>query len=281
MAYSDSTSQRAQISLLCQIPMSKRSRINSTLAPERYSATELLVRFSSTPKLSPLHFAVDGPLEDETVANDFFSSIGQKRLTCSTVVCLLSPAADIPWRRPWAEMDPQLPLALQNRSKQIANAARSHATRTAAWRLPRGGSGVLEGLARVFSLPALHSFGIRLGHGVRGLPLPVDGISLYEQLCLIAKVATDHAKQLHRAVRFRHVVVAAGGPCFLLIALHGERANSDDRDMCETRIGLDFSGGLIAVHNGHLDIHDDDIGAVGFGAGDASQAICGFDDDVT
>jgi hypothetical protein len=39
--------------------MSKGSRINSTLAPERYSATELLVRFSSTPKISPLHFAVE------------------------------------------------------------------------------------------------------------------------------------------------------------------------------------------------------------------------------
>src|SRR5580693_3604865 len=37
----------------------KGSRINSTLAPERYSATELLVRFSSTPRLSPLHFAVE------------------------------------------------------------------------------------------------------------------------------------------------------------------------------------------------------------------------------
>src|ERR1700675_1877262 len=58
-AYSDSTSQKVQISLLCQIPMSKGSRINLTLAPERYSATELLVRFSSTPKSSPLHFAVE------------------------------------------------------------------------------------------------------------------------------------------------------------------------------------------------------------------------------
>jgi Transposase and inactivated derivatives, IS30 family len=37
----------------------QRSRINSTLAPERYSATELLVRFSSTPTISPLHFAVE------------------------------------------------------------------------------------------------------------------------------------------------------------------------------------------------------------------------------
>src|SRR5271167_3725662 len=58
-AYSDSTSQKVQISLLCQIPMSKGSRINSTLAPERYLAIELLVRFSSTPKISPLHFAVE------------------------------------------------------------------------------------------------------------------------------------------------------------------------------------------------------------------------------
>jgi hypothetical protein len=44
------------------MPMSKGSRINSTLAPERYSATELLVRFSSAPKISPLHFAVEWAL---------------------------------------------------------------------------------------------------------------------------------------------------------------------------------------------------------------------------
>src|ERR1700675_4936431 len=61
-AYSDSTSQKVQISLLCQMPMAKGSRISLTLAPERYSATELLVRFSSTPKLSPLHFAVEWAL---------------------------------------------------------------------------------------------------------------------------------------------------------------------------------------------------------------------------
>src|SRR5580693_6318741 len=39
--------------------MSKGSRINSTHAPERYSATELLVRFSSTPTICPLHFTVE------------------------------------------------------------------------------------------------------------------------------------------------------------------------------------------------------------------------------
>src|SRR5580704_15422268 len=58
-AYSDSTSQKVPISLLYPIPMSKGSRTNSTLAPGKYSAIELLVRFSSTPRLSPLHFAVE------------------------------------------------------------------------------------------------------------------------------------------------------------------------------------------------------------------------------
>src|SRR5450432_1799729 len=63
-ACSDSTSQKVQISLLCPTPRSKGSRINSTLGPERYSATELLVRFSSTPRLSPLHFAVEWAIHE-------------------------------------------------------------------------------------------------------------------------------------------------------------------------------------------------------------------------
>src|SRR5271165_2045901 len=58
-ASSDSTSQKVQTSLFCPIPMSKGSRINLTLAPERYSATRLLARFSSTPKICSLHFTVE------------------------------------------------------------------------------------------------------------------------------------------------------------------------------------------------------------------------------
>jgi hypothetical protein len=42
--------------------MSKGSRINSTLAPERYSATELLVRGSSTPKSPRCTSLLNGPL---------------------------------------------------------------------------------------------------------------------------------------------------------------------------------------------------------------------------
>jgi hypothetical protein len=56
---SDTGGQKVQTSLFCPMQMSKGSRINSTLAPERYSATEPLVRFSSTPKIGPLHFTVE------------------------------------------------------------------------------------------------------------------------------------------------------------------------------------------------------------------------------
>ncbi|MFZ0459574.1 MAG: hypothetical protein WAM17_14250, partial [Rhodoplanes sp.] len=38
-------------SLFCPMPMSKGSRTNSTLAPERYSATKPLARFSSAPEI--------------------------------------------------------------------------------------------------------------------------------------------------------------------------------------------------------------------------------------
>src|ERR1700690_1751194 len=41
------------------MPRSKRSRISSILAPERFSDTKPQARFSSTPRISLLHFAVE------------------------------------------------------------------------------------------------------------------------------------------------------------------------------------------------------------------------------
>ena len=58
-ASSGSTSQKLLTSLFCPMPMSKGSRTNSTLAPERYSATKPLARFSSAPEIRPLHFTVE------------------------------------------------------------------------------------------------------------------------------------------------------------------------------------------------------------------------------
>ena len=63
-ASSGSTSQKVPTSLFCPMPMSKGSRTNSTLAPERYSATKPLARFSSAPEICPLHFTVEWAKEN-------------------------------------------------------------------------------------------------------------------------------------------------------------------------------------------------------------------------
>ena len=65
-ASSGSTSQKVPTSLFCPMPMSKGSRTNSTLAPERYSATKPLARFSSAPEICPLHFTVEWALVEGT-----------------------------------------------------------------------------------------------------------------------------------------------------------------------------------------------------------------------
>jgi hypothetical protein len=46
--------------------------------------------------------------------------------------------------------------------------------------------------------------------------------------------------------------------------------------------GSDFirPGSLIAVDRGHLDVHEDEVEAVGFGLGDTALAIFGLDDRV-
>jgi transposase len=58
-ASSGSTSQKVQTFLFCPMPRFNGSRTNSTLAPEGYSATKPLARFSSAPKICPLHFTVE------------------------------------------------------------------------------------------------------------------------------------------------------------------------------------------------------------------------------
>ncbi|MGA7455486.1 MAG: hypothetical protein WBW73_31005, partial [Rhodoplanes sp.] len=66
--------------------MSKGSRTNSTLAPERYSATKPLARFSSAPEICPLHFTVEWANNDvlnnvEAVLTAIHAAIKDKRVS--------------------------------------------------------------------------------------------------------------------------------------------------------------------------------------------------------
>jgi hypothetical protein len=62
---------------------------------------------------------------------------------------------------------------------------------------------------------------------------------------LVEKAAND-AQQLDGAVWLGHVVIAAGGPRLLLITLHGEGTDRNDRDRCKAGQRLDLPRGAIA-----------------------------------
>src|SRR5262249_13386805 len=90
----------------------------------------------------------------------------------------------------------------------------------------------------------------------------------------------DGPQQLDRAVRLGDVVIASGRARLFLISLHGKRADRNDRYRLQIRVSFDLSGGFIAIDDGHLNVHEDEVGTVGLGHGYASPTICGFDDRV-
>src|SRR5688572_9462403 len=97
-----------------------------------------------------------------------------------------------------------------------------------------------------------------------------------KQTNLFSEGAPDHAQQLHRAVGLGHVMVAAGSPRLLLVALHGKRAHGNHWNPFQIRVGLDPPGRLIAVEHRHLDVHQDEIGPVGLGTCYPGLAVGGL-----
>jgi hypothetical protein len=85
----------------------------------------------------------------------------------------------------------------------------------------------------------------------------------------LAEKATDDAQLLDRAVRLGHLVIAPGGPCHFLVALHDEGTHGKDRDHRKAWQRLDFPRRVIAVEHGELDVHEHEIGAFGGRLGDA------------
>jgi hypothetical protein len=57
--------------------------------------------------------------------------------------------------------------------------------------------------------------------------------------------------------------------------------HSDDRYRLKIRVAFNPPGGLITVDHRHLNVHQDEVGPVGFGLGDTGFPIRGLDDGVT
>jgi hypothetical protein len=72
------------------------------------------------------------------------------------------------------------------------------------------------------------------------------------------------------------VVVHAGVKATLTISLHGVGGHGDDDDVAIWRLGAaDLFGGLVAVHNGHLAIHEDEVVVIGGNHVDGFLAVRG------
>ena len=117
--------------------MSKGSRTNSTLAPERYSATKPLARFSSAPEICPLHFTFEWAFYNKI--DSFYNKRGPEAdqpgpktgfADRAKLLFSLGPAYYISgyWRQPEAGsgVDPRTPARVGRRdtSRQLAEGCR-------------------------------------------------------------------------------------------------------------------------------------------------------------
>src|SRR5262249_30531464 len=99
-------------------------------------------------------------------------------------------------------------------------------------------------------------------------------------LCRLSHIAPYEAEQIHGAVRFGHIVVAAGGTRLLFVPLHSEGTHGNDRDCAETRQRLDLPRRVIAIEHRQLDVHEHEIGMFGGRLDNALGAVHGLDHGV-
>src|SRR5262245_46715272 len=97
---------------------------------------------------------------------------------------------------------------------------------------------------------------------------------------LLAEHAAYSAQELQRAIGFGDVVVAAGGARFLLIPLHGKGADGNDGCLCQARIRFDLPGGLVAVEDRELDVHENEIRARRFGCANPLLSVGSLHDRI-
>src|SRR5262245_21407199 len=75
-------------------------------------------------------------------------------------------------------------------------------------------------------------------------------------------------------------MVAAGAAGLFFVPLHGKRAHRNHGRLCQARIRLDLPGGLVAVEDGELDVHENEVGARRFGGANPLLSVGSLDDRI-
>src|SRR5215217_4698082 len=92
----------------------------------------------------------------------------------------------------------------------------------------------------------------------------------------LAEIGAHGREELRDRDRLRQIGLAAALADALLVALHGEGGNGDDRDGLEVVVLLQPLRDLEAGDFGKLDVHQDEIGLVGAGELERLDAVAGL-----
>src|SRR5919199_682597 len=92
----------------------------------------------------------------------------------------------------------------------------------------------------------------------------------------VAQIVPDGLQKLGYGDRLRDISLAAAGPDPLLVALHREGRDGDDRNGSELVVLLDPARHVEARDLGQLDVHQDQVGAVPARELDGLEAVAGL-----
>ena len=104
------------------------------------------------------------------------------------------------------------------------------------------------------------------------------------QLCLQSRpvqLVFDARLHLFKLKRLDDVVNAADGKGLDLVEGVVEGAQEDHRDMASAFVGLQFLADLVAVHVGHVDVEQDEVGRVEVRRVERDVAVGGAAHDIT
>src|SRR6516225_9385231 len=97
---------------------------------------------------------------------------------------------------------------------------------------------------------------------------------------LLRHALPNFREQLARAVRLRHIAITSCRSRCLFFPIQRVGGDGNDRNRPHRGIGLDLARDLVAVHDGQLDTHEDQIGSRSCHCCKRLFAILGFSDFV-
>src|SRR6266700_6059938 len=93
----------------------------------------------------------------------------------------------------------------------------------------------------------------------------------------LSQILTNFRQELARADGLSDIGIATRRASLVVIPAQGMSGDRDDGNGMQHRVGLQAPSGLVAVENGQLNVHEDEVRPVRFRRGKSCLAVHGFD----